>query len=882
MDEVDKRVIQIRKKLVAANSSGSASANESSQLARANASIKTLAKRNKIQIPPFTCKEGSNVITSPVNIKGKFEQGVFACSQISDKENISFYGDSISAYLTTRTPRESIMLVGRCAQFVGDGIGMKVSTYGFNMKVGRNMKNLHTLRERSLRKLERSSQMKTSIPKYSEFEGHLYSGEFYAYINNLVMYNCCLIEDAPIKPHFLTKKFFSTFSLEQLVKCLDFVSIVPVEKQESGKIIFPGSLTASKVNLAVGAFAGKANSKFSEEGGKIILKATKRISEGEQVILPRDGYGHEYKDLDLDTDSMEYTKTQIEQMKFRLRGDFTGAKEIYLREEFILTLYTIKMLRQIISKMSTYNLLFLTDLVKYIKTTIDPEQLAFNRTYNTNEIDEVLKSTVPQIANADVIQRRRTNRQPTANPKPGTPLLVLSKNDWWPCMVVPSHHKEKVKLLFLRDDLGLDQINMFGYTSSVKLGMDFSEKIRSPNSTLGEIKKELCNNSFCLLNSAINWEGVDTQFQDVYPPDKIKEIKTKAIQIRKTVRDAITNDIEKKNEEEQMLFVRNKIQEQSGTIYDFLNTSPFNSFNVSVTSTVSREVSATCTGGIQITDTRVTSIEPLTNTVQNQIRDVPLAELDAFTGGIDQMHNLRDGSSVWEDVRIFSDTHPPREQSISLVNGDDVIQSNLVLNNVSKPTSSTTRSGLDIKEVVDEEETDNEEDEFVEEPVEQNVKKNDEKKSLFSKKMWDINGKGYYVNGKKVKFLNSTTTGNVWYRTKVQIKKGKIVVYLYSIVTNKMKKKVMVGHFMVQSEEQFWAELKKLIQSNDVYMKKADMPSTLQEQIWGCSKKRGHDSSGSGSSSKKAKTCVHNWQPISFPDGTKFVVCKHCALKMNC
>lgn len=871
MDKVDKKLIQIRKKLVAAVSSRSASANGGSQVASANATIKKLAKANKIQIHPFTFKEGSNVITSPVNIKGKFEQGVFACSQISDKEKISFYGDSISAYLTTRTPRESLMLVGRCAQFVGDGIGMKVSTYGFNMKVGQKMKNLHNMREKYLRKLERSSQMKTSIPKYSEFEHHLYSGEFYSYINNLVMYNCCLIEDAPIKPNFLTKKFFSTFSLEQLVKCLDFVSIVPVEKQESGKIIFPGRLTASKVNLAVGAFAGKANSKFTEEGGKIILKATKRISEGEQVILPRDGYGHEYKDLDLDTDSMEYTKTQIEQMKFRLKGDFAGAKEIYLREEFILTLHTIKMLKQIIGNMASYNLMFLTDLVEYIKTTIDPNEIAFNRIYNTEEIDEVLKITVPQIANADVIQRRSTNRQ-SANPKPGTPLLVLSKDEWWPCMVVPSHHKEKVKLLFLRDDLRKNQINLFGSMSSVKLGKDFSEEIRSPNKTLGKIKKEGCNNSFCMLNCAINWESTDTQFQEVYPLEMIKDIQRKAIGIRRNVKKAIET-VRDKDEEEQMLFVRNKIQEQSGTIYDFLKTSPFNSFNVS--STVSREVSATRTGGIQIRDTRVTNIEPSVprNESQSSLQRVASNELNAFTEGIATAWNMaNDGASVWDGVRVFSDTQPPRERSINVVNNDDVIDSNLVSHPITTTTTTTT-GGPEI-EVMDEEETDEEEDEIVEEPVEKK----------FSEKMIKMNGKGYYVNGLKIHFLDSKTTGNNWYRTLVLIKEGRIVVNLYSIETKKMKKKMM-GHFMVQSEKQFWAELEKLIKSNDVYMKKAEMPSTLQEQIWGCSKKRGHDSSGSsGSSSKKAKSCVHNWQPISFPDGTKFVVCKHCneMLKMKC
>ena len=400
MDQIDKTVLRIRKKLVDGLSaaSASASANVSSQVESANASIKTLAETNKIEIPAFTFK-GGKVITSPVNIKGNFEQGVFASSQISDKENISLYGDSLKAYLTTRTPRESIILVGRCAQFVGDGIGMKVSTYGFNMKVGQKMKDLLTMRKVSLRQIERFSQKKTAIPTFTEFEARLYSGEFYAYINSLVMYNCCLIEDAPTKPDFLNRKFYSGFSLEQLVKCLDFVSVVPVEKQESGNIIFPGSLIASKVNLAAGAFAGKANSKFSEEDGKIILKATKRISIGEQVILPHDGYGHEYKDLDLNTDSMDYTNTQIEQMKYRLKGDFRGAKEIYLREEFILTLYTIKLMRHILGKMLSYNLIFLQKLVEYIQTTIDPDEIAFNRIYNTEEIDEVLKNTVPQIAN---------------------------------------------------------------------------------------------------------------------------------------------------------------------------------------------------------------------------------------------------------------------------------------------------------------------------------------------------------------------------------------------------------------------------------------------------------------------------------------------------
>ena len=247
------------------------------------------------------------------------------------------------------------------------------------------------------------------------------------------------------------------------------------------------------------------------------------------------------------------------------------------------------------------------------------------------------------------------------------------------------------------------------------------------------------------------------------------------------------------------------------------------------------------------------------------------------------MHNLRDGSSVWEDVSVFSDTHPPRRQSISVVDGDDVIQTNLVLNNVSNPTRT---SGPEI-EVMDEE-TDDEEDEIYVEPkvVEKNVEKNVEKTNL-SPKMKGMVGRGYYVNGKMVGWKDSTKTTNVWYRTLVQLKKGAIVVQLYSIVTKKMKKKTLKGSFTVHSERQFWAELETFKESKDVYMTKKDMPRSLQEHIWGSSNKRGRGSddsgSSSGSSSKKTKTsCVHDWQPISFPDGIKIVVCKHCALQIVC
>ena len=863
-------------------------------------------------VPQITVDHEEGVIQLPVRLGGKVQSGLFSLQHFEPNQQMQIcYGEEkIRDYTEKRCARKSIIVVGDFAQYVMELFGFRLSEYGFNIDLSRTrrkhlsisttsyLKAFYDSVGRYIRISDKSKKWKNKFSSMNlqTFKSAMVSDDLYHYINSLVLYNAELTDEKPAIPECLQTPFFEAIvngeftineentGIHTLIYLLDGCTILPVEKNNEGRIECPGSMSSATINMALGDLADSSNAEFVDDGTGIALKTLNRpIGRGEQIIV--NSYGREY--------DVTRASNMHEENNFSLIEDIVDNQKFcrFAAEQFRLGLRTMSSLKNIGFLRETG----IARFISLVKALINPKNAKFNPLFNTEKFDELLKEMdlLPREMEMD---RQKKRRAKIDTVELGQMLLLYTYGEWWPGIVVKIN-KKSVNIMCLRTDLAKDQLGYYGKTCSYKLGLNFTGMIATEGKTLPMVKNSLANATktdkipYCTLQSAIHYEPNDVPLKNVNVVDQqefFKDMKNKTKAILDIVRGIPFTKPEGKEGEELRMYEKRwtheKLNENNGAIFNLFSygdysPSPFNAFNIPhVVDDPPMDALSPIDSLLNTTTDEEDAVNALVALDNNPVWELsgPIhseeTEMEVNGKGGDGLFMASEPNELGQrgkDLKAYGEALKKNKAASkdSPTAFGRVKKKSLTVDTSSSSSSSKKRkeSPTHLKEPKQKrsnsEDTDDEDEEmFV----------------PFSKEINEVSGTSFYYNSRKLYVngkqdhlaLQDVKKAGGWVKAHVRVylktsshrnctTEGKHIYVEYKTYVSGKKssspKSRYIGHKVWKDEQKFLQEKKEGEKKKEIYDSLADMPSHLQNIVKGQMRKASPTSS-SGSSSSRINT----------------------------